>query len=144
LEELALRRPDVAVTVDELGKIARLNPLEALTEAIRAPLIAGKRYVDLLDDEARDNVDAMLFELAQFPPADLELLLDRLDDLAQRSDTAPVPASGAGVKLSTIHASKGLEYQVVAVFDAGARVVDRPEEVLVDAETGLVSLRAAA
>lgn len=141
--ELESRRPDVAATVAELGKIARLGALDALSEAVRAPLIGGRRYVDLLDDEARGNVDGMLFELAQFPPGDLELLLARLDDLAERSEAAAVPSGGSGVKLSTIHASKGLEYPVVALFDVGAGYRDRPEQVLVDPDSGLVSLRAA-
>ncbi|HZJ10051.1 MAG TPA: 3'-5' exonuclease, partial [Trueperaceae bacterium] len=130
-------------TVAELAKVARLNPLEALKVATRAPVIAGRRFVDSLDDLARANLDGMLFELSLSPPGDLELLLDRLDDLAKRSDTAQVPASGAGVKLSTVHASKGLEYPLVAVFDAGARDRDRPQAVLVDPASGVVALRAA-
>lgn len=143
LDELAARRPDVSQTVRELVKAARSSPLAALKTVTRSPIIAGRPYVDMLDDAARANVDAMLFELAQRTPSDLELLLDRLDDLATRSETAQVPESGAGVKLSTVHASKGLEYPVVAVFDAGAKGRDHPQAVLVDPASGRVALRAA-
>jgi ATP-dependent exoDNAse (exonuclease V) beta subunit len=143
LSALAGVRPDVIVVMDDLRRIARLPPIDAVKAVIRTPLAAGARLVDLVDDRGRANVDALLFELAAQTPPDLELLLDRLDQLAERAEAADVPEGGEGVRLLTVHGSKGLEYPLVAVFDAGAPQRYRPQPVLVDARTGTVALHAA-
>jgi ATP-dependent helicase/nuclease subunit A len=86
----------------------------------------GAPYVAWLAPRARDNVDALVVELAERPPADLERLLDRLDRLARESDAGDVPQSGEGVALLTVHAAKGLEWPIVAVVDAGRGSYDPP------------------
>ncbi|HET8986646.1 MAG TPA: UvrD-helicase domain-containing protein, partial [Trueperaceae bacterium] len=143
LGALAAVRPDVLGVIDDLGRIARLPPIDAVKAVIRTSLAAGKRLVDLVDARGRANVDALLFELAAQTPPDLELLLDRLDELAERAEAADVPEGGEGVRLLTMHGSKGLEYPLVAVFDAGAPQRYRPQPVLVDAGSGSVALHAA-
>ena len=140
---LADVRPDVLDVIDALRRIARLPPIDAVKAVIRTPLAADTRLVDVVDDRGRANVDALLFELAAQTPPDLELLLDRLDELAERAEAADVPEGGEGVRLLTMHGSKGLEYPLVAVFDAGAQLRYRPQAVLVDARTGSVTLHAA-
>src|SRR5690606_25899869 len=117
---LATERPDVVAVIDGLRRSARLTPVEAVKAVVRAPLAAGKRLVDMVDVRGRANLDALIFELSERAPADLELLLDRLNQLAERADAADVPEGGEGVRLLTMHGSKGLEYPLVAVFDTGA------------------------
>ena len=143
LAALSTIRPDVAATITELRSIAGQPPLDAVKSVIRDRLAGGKRLVDLVDARGRANLDALLFELAAQTPADLELLLDRLELLAQRAEAADVPESGEGVRLLTVHGSKGLEYPLVAVFDAGAQPRYRPHALLVDSRTGSVAIRAA-
>ena len=86
----------------------RGTPLSALKFLIREPFIARKKYVDFLDSRARENVDALLFTVAQQPPGDIELLLDRLQLLSRQTDAGDVPQSGEGIQLLTVHKSKGL------------------------------------
>ena len=50
-----------------------------------------------------------------------------------------MPQAGEGVKLTTIHASKGLEWPVVAVFDLGRGSRPRPQEVIVEPHTGRIA-----
>lgn len=140
---LAADHPRVVTVLEALAGFARLAPVEAVKAVIRTRLVDGASMLDALDDRGRGNVDALLFEIAAQPPPDLDLLLDRLDQLAKRADAADVPGGGDGVRLLTVHGSKGLEFSLVAVFDAGAPDWFRPHEVLVDAGTGNVSLHAA-
>jgi ATP-dependent exoDNAse (exonuclease V) beta subunit len=109
----------------------RGTPLSALKYLIREPFIGGKKYVDFLDSRARENVDALLFTVAQQPPGDIELLLDRLQLLSRQTDAGDVPQSGEGIKLLTVHKSKGLEWPLVAVFDLGRKLADRSQAVYV-------------
>ena len=141
LAALELRHPGVRARLESLSRIARLPPAEAIKQLVRAPLVDGKRYLELLAPRARENVDALLFEVVAHASADLELLLDRLDLLASQADAGDVPQSGAGVRLSTIHRSKGLEFRLVALFDTGGWPNDRVDEVLVEPDGGLVHVR---
>ncbi len=138
---LAERQPEVAARVAELGRSARLPPVEAIRQVSGAPLIGGKRFVDFLGRRERDNLDALLLDVARRPPADIEALLNELDELALANEHAVVPEGGAGVRLMTVHASKGLEFEVVAVFNAGGALGERPQPVLVDPQTGAVTLQ---
>jgi len=111
-------------------------PLEALKFLIREPFIDGKRYVEFLDSRARENVDALLFTVAEQPPGDLAILLDRLELLARQADAGDVPQSGEGVKLLTVHRAKGLEWPVVGVFDLGRTTYHPPQSVILTPDDG--------
>ncbi|MEX2503037.1 MAG: UvrD-helicase domain-containing protein [Trueperaceae bacterium] len=115
--------PDRAQALDRIREAVRSGPLEAIRTLVRAPLLpGGERFVARLSRGQRENVDALLFEVAERPPGDLELLLQRMDLLSRQArEAGDVPAEGSGVALVTVHASKGLEWPLVAVFDLGAR-----------------------
>lgn len=140
LEALAERRREVAGRLEAVARLARLAPLEALKGLIRDELADGRRFVDVLDERARQNVDALLFEVAAGPPRDLETLLERLQLLSRQADAGDVPQSGAGVKLLTVHRSKGLEFAVAALFDAGRMPPPRSEGLYLDPADGRVRL----
>lgn len=114
----------------------RSTPLSALKFLIRHPFIGDKRYVDFLDTRARENVDALLFTVAQQPPGDIELLLDRLQLLSRQADAGDVPQSGEGIQLLTVHKAKGLEWPVVAVFDLGRMNYHPPQALYIAPKTG--------
>ena len=128
--------PAVAERIEALQAIARLAPLEAVKRLVRDPLVDGRRYVEFLDERARQNVDALLFEVAARTPRDLEVLLDRLELLSRQADAGDVPQSGAGVRLLTVHRSKGLEFPLAAVFDAGRMLVARSDALYLDPRDG--------
>ena len=134
----ALRDTSAAVAdrIETLQAIVRLPPLEALKRLIRDPLVDGRRYVEFLDERARQNVDALLFEVAARTPRDLEVLLDRLELLSRQAEAGDVPQSGDGVRLLTVHRSKGLEFALTAVFDAGRMLVARTDALYLDPRDG--------
>ncbi len=136
LEAVAEQAPDVAERIETLRRIARLAPLEALKRLIRDRWVGGRRYVEFLDERARQNVDALLFEVAARPPRDLEVLLGRLELLSRQADAGDVPQSGDGVRLLTVHRSKGLEFALVAVFDAGRMSPARSDPLYLDPRDG--------
>ena len=119
----------------------RGTPLSVLKFLIRYPFIGGKRYVDFLDTRARENVDALLFTVAQQPPGDIELLLDRLELLSRQTDAGDVPQSGEGIQLLTVHRAKGLEWPVVAVFDLGRMNYHPPQALYIAPSTGHLHAR---
>lgn len=131
--------PNVFATIEQLQHIVRLPPLDALTALIREPLANGRSITNYLTQRERENVDQLVFEFAQFPPLGMELLLYRLMRLSEQTEAGDVPQSGAGVRLQTIHSSKGLEYRAVALFDAGGNHTDRTGDVIVDS-SGTVHL----
>lgn len=132
--------PHAHAVVAELGRVVRSPPLVALKTALREPLAGGPPLVDMLSATARANLDAMLFEVAAHEPEDLMRLIELLAELEDRSEAEDVPATGSGVRLQTVHSSKGLEYDVVAVYDAGYWKRHRVPDAAVDAHTGRVSL----
>jgi ATP-dependent exoDNAse (exonuclease V) beta subunit len=118
---LSEEHADVAARLRRTRDAVRGTPLEALRTLVRAPMIDGHRFVELLSQRQRENVDALLFEVAERPPGELEVLLERLDLLSrQAKEAGDVPAAGEGVTLITVHGSKGLEWPLVAVHDLGA------------------------
>ncbi|MEJ2667327.1 MAG: UvrD-helicase domain-containing protein, partial [Deinococcales bacterium] len=136
LAELEARHPEVAERLAALQRIARLPPLEALKRLVRDPLVAGKRYVEFLDDRQRQNVDALLFDVAARAPRDLQVLIERLELLSRQAEAGDVPQSGDGVRLLTVHRAKGLEFALAAVFDAGRMPFQRAEPLYLDAADG--------
>ncbi|WP_147372924.1 UvrD-helicase domain-containing protein, partial [Calidithermus terrae] len=120
LYTLELAFPEVWERLERVRRRVRQSaPLDALKFLVREPLIGGKSYLDFLDPRARENVDALLFEVARRPPRDLEVLLERLQMLSRQAEAGEVPQSGEGIQLLTVHAAKGLEWPLVAVFDLG-------------------------
>lgn len=143
LARLAASRPDVSQRLAALRSVSRLPPVEAIRRVVSEALTGGSRLIDMLGRRERVNLDALLLDIAANPPDDIEHLLLRLDELATADEQAVVPEGGAGVRLMTVHASKGLEYQLVAVFDAGGGRLERPAPLLVDPSDGRVILHAA-
>ncbi|MDZ7706114.1 MAG: UvrD-helicase domain-containing protein [Trueperaceae bacterium] len=115
--------PPVFSRLQQIRERIRGNPLDNLKFLIRERFIEvggeKQRYVDVLASRARENVDALLFTVAEQPPGDIEVLLDRLELLSRQTDAGDVPQSGEGIEVLTVHRSKGLEWPVVAVYDAG-------------------------
>ncbi|MEX2541856.1 MAG: UvrD-helicase domain-containing protein [Trueperaceae bacterium] len=140
--EAALARccPAAAERYRWLRDLVLRPPLEALKGLIREPFDEGRSFVHYLDARQRENVDALLFTVARQPPFDMEVLLGRLELLVRQTDAGDVPQSGNGVKLLTVHAAKGLEWRVTAVFDAGRRQAPNRDSLRVDPDSGLVSL----
>jgi ATP-dependent exoDNAse (exonuclease V) beta subunit len=131
LERLRLEHKHIWERLEAIREQVRGTPLNALKFLIREPFIDGKRYVDFLETRARENVDALLFTVAEQPPGDIELLLERLEQLSRQTDAGDVPQSGEGIELLTVHKSKGLEWKVTAVFDLGRKLADRAQDVYV-------------
>ena len=137
---LAENFPAVEERMERLAELARGTPLQAVKGILREPLLGGKRFQELLRRRGRENVDALLFEVAGKAPRDVALFLDRLDLLARKAESGDVPQSGAGVRLLSIHASKGLEFRVTALFDVGAWGSNRTSPLLVEPGSGAVRL----
>ncbi|MCW5819158.1 MAG: UvrD-helicase domain-containing protein [Trueperaceae bacterium] len=140
LPRIGERWPAVARRIERMTELARATPLVAVTGLLREPILDGRRFQEYLPRRGRENVDALLFEVAGQAPRDVALFLDRLDLLARLGDAGDVPQSGGGVRLLTIHASKGLEFRLAAVFDTGAWRGDRGEPLLVEPGAGAVRL----
>ena len=140
LVELKAVSPSAYAVVRELGSVVRSPPLEALKATLRRGFAGGPPLVDRLSAGARANLDAMLFEVAAHEPEDLARLLELLKDLEERSEAEDVPGTGGGVRLLTVHGSKGLEYDVVAVYDAGYSPRGSAPQAVVEPETGRVAL----
>ncbi|MDZ7799353.1 MAG: UvrD-helicase domain-containing protein [Trueperaceae bacterium] len=126
LAHLEAAHPAVWARLQRMRAAAQEPPLVALRTLVRTPVAEEVRMVDLLSVEQRENVDALLFSVAQQPPGELEVLLERLDLLSRRGEAGDVPQAGEGVSLLTVHASKGLEWPWVAVYDLGGGGRPRP------------------
>ena len=125
--------PDLFARLQRTREAVAGSPLDALRTLVRDPMIDGRRFVERLSQRQRENVDALLFEVAEAPPGEIEVLLERLDLLSrQAKEAGDVPAEGQGVELVTVHGSKGLEWPLVAVADVGARGGGRPKDLHVE------------
>ncbi len=144
LERLEADFPDILNRLERIRQSVRGTPLDALKFLVRDPFIGGKRYVDFLETRARENVDALLFTVAQQPPGEIEILLDRLELLSRQADAGDVPQSGEGVALTTVHRAKGLEWPVVAVFDLGRQSRPQSQALYIHPETGAMCCRESA
>jgi len=129
----------VHARLETIKRMNNLHPSETLTRLARDPLIDGHAYTEHLDAGAADNVDTMLVLAAPAASTSLDTLIHALDELAKQEEIGDVPQAGEGVKLTTIHASKGLEWPAVAVYDLGRGAVARPKEVIVEPHTGRIA-----
>lgn len=136
---LAALDPRHAGSLDRLGELVMLAPLEALKGVLREPLACGRPYSDWLGGRQRANLDALLQRTAARQPADLELLLNDLKR-QRRATTAEVPEAGGGVELVTVHYAKGLEWRVAALFDSGRGLPPVSPPLLVRRSDGTVAL----
>jgi ATP-dependent helicase/nuclease subunit A len=142
LAELSRRRPDAYAVVEELRRLVLAPPLAAIRAVLRERLAGRPPLVTRLSRSARANLDAVLFAVAAHEPEDLGRLIDLLQTFARRSEDEEVPVESGGVRLLTVHSSKGLEFEAVAVYDA-ARTRPRFEPaVVVDTATGRTVLPA--
>lgn len=139
IEHLKQHHPVVHERLQKLQGMKNLDPSEILTRLARAPLVDGKAYTELLDAGAADNVDTMLVLAAPAASTSLDSLIHTLDELAEQEEVGDVPQAGEGVKLTTVHASKGLEWPAVAMFDLGRGSRPRPQEVIVEPHTGRIA-----
>ncbi|APD08843.1 MULTISPECIES: UvrD-helicase domain-containing protein [Thermus] len=130
------RLPEEArVRLDWLKGLANRRPLEALRT-----LAQEEGFLKRLPPRARANLDALLLLAARERFPDLEALLEWLKVRAQDPEAGELPEGGEGVQLLTVHAAKGLEWPVVAVFDL-ARGEPPDQEPLLVGEGGEVALR---
>ncbi|MDM7323609.1 MAG: 3'-5' exonuclease, partial [Thermus sp.] len=106
-----------------LRELAGKHPLEALKALVRDEVFLGR-----LSPRARTNLDTLLLLAASERFPDLEALLEWLRVRAQDPEAAELPEGGEGVNILTVHAAKGLEWPVVAVFDLsrGERFQEEP------------------
>ena len=140
MEHLKAHHPVVLERLDAIRILKNHPPAEILARLARDPLIDGRAYTELLDAAAADNVDTMLVLAAPFTTSTLDTTIHALEELAEQEEVGDVPQSGNGVRLTTIHASKGLEWPVVAVFDLGRGNRPRTQDVLVQPHTGIVAI----
>jgi ATP-dependent helicase/nuclease subunit A len=85
------------------------------------------------------NVDKLLTDARQTGQVSVRTFLDRLEtlnDAGAREGEAPAEADGS-VVLMTIHKSKGLEYPVVVLADAGRKIRSSSENVYLFNELGV-------
>lgn len=118
MQVLQAQHPQVYRLWQQISQLVRNErPTEAIRLLLRIPLEGGQTYPERLSQPARENLDWLLFEYHRDPPATLELLLQRLDQLRQRNEAPVVPQGGQGIQLLTIHGAKGLEWPLVGLFD---------------------------
>ncbi|MGC8875527.1 UvrD-helicase domain-containing protein [Thermus sp.] len=141
--EEALRAEDPLTLLPEavrerllwLKGLAGAKPLEALKALARE-----EGFLRRLSPRARANLDALLLLAASERFPDLEALLEWLKVRAQDPEASELPEGAEGVSLLTVHAAKGLEWPVVAVFDLAREDPPFRDPVAVGPE-GQVALR---
>jgi len=102
--------------VDLIDDLKTLSPDRALEE-----VIARTSYIDYLEEYAKgnqrdittrqENIDQLIYSASK-----KETLLDFLEEATLVKEDKEEDEESHGVKLSTIHASKGLEYRAVFVI----------------------------
>lgn len=133
-DPVALLPPEVRAQLEALKGLAAFRPLEALKALVR-----DEGFLRRLSRRSRANLDTLLLLAAEERFPDLEALLEWLKVRAEDPETSELPEGGEGVQLLTVHAAKGLEWPVVAVFDLARGEGARPEPLLVglDGEVAL-------
>lgn len=127
-----------------LPGLAALAGRVTLPELIAAALEAtgySAAILGLPDGARKLNNIEKLIELTRrhvhLSLGDFVSYLRQLSDRESREGEAPVETSGA-VQLMTVHAAKGLEFPIVALFNAAHERSNRSEMVRIDPQIGLV------
>lgn len=116
---LARSYPEVYAFLQGIMERTTLSPAELLDHLLNTPFRGGQYYRDFLGERARHNADALLMQVAMQPGQDLPRLLRDLAAITRYGEEGDQPQHGEGVKLLTVHRSKGLEWPLVALFDCG-------------------------
>lgn len=117
--------------LDLLESLAREKP----GEAIRRVLLEGgydeylKAFSESADDfeSRRENVTQMIYDASR-----KESIADYLEDAALIRDDQDTADNGKGIRLSTIHAAKGLEFKVVFVVTLEEGILPHHRSVSMD------------
>lgn len=120
--EARRRTADIAALLDDVRDRAGLPLVDLVEYAIRRAALDLETAANTDRPEASANLDAFLdhvvgFQAVHGGSADLGAFLDWVEAAGRRDDLAPAsiePQPGA-VQLLTIHASKGLEWDLVVV-----------------------------
>lgn len=105
---------ELARLLDLLKAIARERPDDALRRVVQA--VNYEEYLQSFAENAedfdsrRENIKEMIYDASQ-----KNSIADYLEDAALIRDDQDEEDRGSGVKLSTIHAAKGLEFKAVFV-----------------------------
>jgi DNA helicase II / ATP-dependent DNA helicase PcrA len=105
-----------------LEHIKNLPPVTAINEVMR--LVDYKDYMkgfceNEIEYESRlENIEQLLFSAQQF-----STIADYLEDVSLVNEDKADEEKDDGVRLSTIHAAKGLEYKVVFIVAAEERIL---------------------
>jgi ATP-dependent exoDNAse (exonuclease V) beta subunit len=127
-----------------VGLLALRNgsPQDVLHEVAYGGLLGGGgSFAGTLTGEQVDNVDAVMTLLNPGACGSLGDLTAAFRGLFGQEDAGVVPQGGDGVRVATIHASKGLEWRVVGVFDMGRGSLEHRPVVIVEPTTGLTAVQ---
>ncbi len=142
LDHLTQHHPRESAALQHLARLRDEPPERLLEQLLRAPLLAnGERLLDTLDQQALDNLEALQLTLTRHSNASLESLTQRLEHLVTHERSGSVPQTGDGVRITTFHASKGLEWRAALVFDLGRGARHDTPSVLIEPQSGAVACR---
>lgn len=129
-------------TLSRVASVRDESGARALERLLHEPLLAGgERLLDALDQQSLDNLEALRLELTRAHDGSVETLVQRLEFMIEHEHAGSVPQTGDGVRITTFHASKGLEWRVALAFDLGrSERVDAPD-VLIEHATGVVATK---
>ncbi|MBQ9117941.1 MAG: UvrD-helicase domain-containing protein [Clostridia bacterium] len=129
---------------EKLASLRILSQVQSAGEIITRLLTRTSLEIRFLSkvggEEAMQRVHRFLEEASNPEPMTVQEFLDRLKALDYKI-ICPVSGGENAVKLMTMHASKGLEFPVVILFDLGKKLHDVDDaEVLVDDRYGLAPM----
>ena len=129
-------------TLTRVASVRDEGGARALERLLHEPLLAsGERLLDTLDQQSLDNLEALRLQLTRAADASVETLAQRLEHLVEHEFAGSVPQTGDGVRITTFHASKGLEWRVALAFDLGRSERADSPSVLVQHGTGVVATK---
>ena len=114
--------PDSLLNAKVLADEIRLSAVTGLANAVERYVIkAGELFEDSTDEKHSDRIFSYFYNFcinnnAPWPITQMQLkeLFKSFEDNSKREGSRTIAAAG-GVKVSTIHAAKGLEYNVVMI-----------------------------
>lgn len=139
IEHLQRHHPTTHATIQHLLTYQNKTPRDTLHGITYDNIIDGHSYAAALTEEQNDNIDTIMTLLNPSTHANLNHLTAAFKDLFGQEEAGDVPQSGDGVRITTIHASKGLEWPVTAVFDLGRSAPNHNPLIITDPETGLTA-----